>query len=640
MGLFMSSGPENYNSDTILADEGRLQLGAADSPQDSANPFETLDDSGIGAEVRTAVDLEPEDLSLPNAHFGGMHNPEVSQSAPASGDGEEEAERAAPDQVLDDAGNEPRPLDRPQPSGEEGLSEFEPSRLAPRGQDAEIQHAMSSGRTPRRDAADGEDATFLHASDGAASARPPEVRAWQPAERSAEDSPPDLMAPFAETADDGPEAATPSLSLTQDSVQENPADGQAVGQVQIEGARPNVTFTHALVEDADGRFDIDPTSGEIRVADGGRLDYETDVDHVIRVQSFGSDGQTLEQAFTIDVIDVTETISGTYAGETLSGGIGADHILGFGGADILIGNSGDDLLDGGRGGDKLIGGDGDDSLDGSSGNDALFGGDGDDTLFGGNATGNGKNTQIGGDDQLYGEFGSDTLIGGSGADSLYGGADDDYLDGGIGNDLLDGGSGHDVLAGGGGADTLVGGTGEDTASYEASAGGVKVDLEAGLGSGGDAQGDTLSEIEDLVGSSHADGLSGDAEGNRLDGGGGDDVLEGRDGDDALSGGDGDDTLTGGAGDDALYGEGGNDLFLFGDGFGADVVSGGTGWVDVIDLQGQDPGEPGAGWTLVITEGAVESNGAESLDLSEDTAGVMIFADGSEIVFDGIEAIHW
>ena len=70
-----------------------------------------------------------------------------------------------------------------------------------------------------------------------------------------------------------------------------------------------------------------------------------------------------------------------------------------------------------------------------------------------------------------------------------GGSDD--LPGLGGNDLLDGGSGDDTLAGWAGADELRGGSGVDIAYYERSAQAVTVDLAAGKGFAGDAEGDTL-----------------------------------------------------------------------------------------------------------------------------------------------------
>jgi Ca2+-binding RTX toxin-like protein len=62
----------------------------------------------------------------------------------------------------------------------------------------------------------------------------------------------------------------------------------------------------------------------------------------------------------------------------------------------------------------------------------------------------------------------------------------------------------------------------------------------GIGSGGDAQGDTLSGIENISGSQGSDSLIGNAGVN---------TLQGWNGNDVLTGGDGKDTLAGGAGAD-------------------------------------------------------------------------------------------
>ncbi|ESR25656.1 Alkaline phosphatase [Lutibaculum baratangense AMV1] len=72
-------------------------------------------------------------------------------------------------------------------------------------------------------------------------------------------------------------------------------------------------------------------------------------------------------------------------------------------------------------------------------------------------------------------------------------------------------------------------------------------------SGGDAEGDTLYSIENLVGSNFGDTLAGDAGANTLHGLGGNDTLNGGAGNDTLYGGDGDDRLIGGLG---------NDVFVF------------------------------------------------------------------------------
>ena len=102
--------------------------------------------------------------------------------------------------------------------------------------------------------------------------------------------------------------------------------------------------------------------------------------------------------------------------------------------------------------------------------------------------------------------------------------------------MLDGGTGNDMLTGGAGADVLKGGSGTDEAIYTGSDKAVMVDLAAGTGMGGDAEGDTLTRIENVTGSNHDDTLYGDARKNALDGGEGADMLRGGAGADALDGG--------------------------------------------------------------------------------------------------------
>src|SRR5450830_1684827 len=116
---------------------------------------------------------------------------------------------------------------------------------------------------------------------------------------------------------------------------------------------------------------------------------------------------------------------------------------------------------------------------------------------------------------INGTSGADTLVGTANADELYGFAGNDSLDGGAGNDLLDGGAG---------ADVLNGGAGVDTASYVNSTAGVNVNLVTGIGSGGDAQGDTLIAIERVVGSAFGDTLTASTSGQILEGGQGNDVY--------------------------------------------------------------------------------------------------------------------
>lgn len=193
----------------------------------------------------------------------------------------------------------------------------------------------------------------------------------------------------------------------------------------------------------------------------------------------------------------------------------------------------------------ITGSAGDDIMDGAGNDDTVMGGDGSDSLYGN-----------GGNDNLQGDSGNDFLDGGSGNDSLYGGAGSDSLEGGTGTNYLDGGGGADTLDGNGG--------GYDIATYSSSGSGVNIDLSDGSAeSGGDAQGDVLSGIEQIDGSELNDTITADSTGMELQGRGGDDTLTGGSGADSLVGGTGADLLDGGSGDDTIIG-----------GAGADTISGG------------------------------------------------------------------
>jgi hypothetical protein len=184
------------------------------------------------------------------------------------------------------------------------------------------------------------------------------------------------------------------------------------------------------------------------------------------------------------------------------------------------------------------------------------------------------------DDWLLGAEGTDTLVAHDGDDVLLGFGQADNLDGGSGDDFLDGGSGADRLDGG--AHATLG----DTAIYIFAPGGVTVSLATGVGTRGDASGDTLFGIENLAGSDHADELTGDAGGN---------ILFGLGGDDRIQGGSGADGIHGGLGNDVLDGDAGTDLVLF-DGnradYGLNLLANGD--LRVVD---QRPGSPDGTDTL-------------------------------------------
>lgn len=250
-----------------------------------------------------------------------------------------------------------------------------------------------------------------------------------------------------------------------------------------------------------------------------------------------------------------DTITAGSTDDTLIGGLGADILRASDGNDVVDGGDGNDILDGGNGNDTLKGGAGTDTFLAGSGNDSMDGGDGADTFSAGL-----------GNDTAEGGAGNDTMIGGAGQDSLSGGAD---------NDDISGGDDDDILSGGAGADILNGGNGFDTADYRTSGSAVTIRLSAdstnpGKGSGGDAEGDTLSSIERVYGSTKDDALYGSTSVDVLDGWTGNDTLVGGSGGDYLLGNGGFDTADYSASGAAVSIALNSDPTLFGTGTGGDA----------------------------------------------------------------------
>ncbi len=252
-------------------------------------------------------------------------------------------------------------------------------------------------------------------------------------------------------------------------------------------------------------------------------------------------------AYPTTTLDANIGIAFNCTIENAIGGAGNDIIGGNAANNRLKGNGGDDVMNGAAGNDKFHGG---------AGNDIANGGSGDDTFLGGNDAGN---------DRFSGDIGYDTLsyagakagvtvnlaqgtaagtaagdAAGIGQDRIF---EIEVVIGSAFADRLNGSTRADVLIGGGGDDRIAGGSGIDTASYANAGAGVKVHL--GLSGAQDtlAAGiDTLSGIENLTGSAHADRLTGNAGANLLWGGGGADILSGGGGADFLQGGSGADTF--------------------------------------------------------------------------------------------------
>ena len=246
-------------------------------------------------------------------------------------------------------------------------------------------------------------------------------------------------------------------------------------------------------------------------------------------------------------MDDNNTLSGTAGNDVLSGRGGADQLSGLDGADRIDGGPGDDRLSGGGGPDLIRGSEGADVLRGGAGNDVLDGGPGADTLAGEADTdtasyaysSEGVTVVLNGAAAVNrgGDAAGDTI---SSMENLAGSSHADTLTGTSGPNVLDGGPGNDTLKPLGGADRVIGGDGADWVDYTGSEA-IYVDLSQGIGTHGDAQGDTYSGVEHVRGGASNDHLVGTAGANTLAGAGGADILEGLGGADALQGGLGTDT---------------------------------------------------------------------------------------------------
>ena len=96
------------------------------------------------------------------------------------------------------------------------------------------------------------------------------------------------------------------LDLSANSVDENAANGTTVGTVSVTDPDAGDSASYALTDDAGGRFAIDSTTGEITVADGSLLDFESAASHDVTVRVTDSGGLAHTETFTINLSDVNE----------------------------------------------------------------------------------------------------------------------------------------------------------------------------------------------------------------------------------------------------------------------------------------------------------------------------------------------
>ena len=484
-------------------------------------------------------------------------------------------------------------------------------------------------------------------------------------------------------------------------VQENSANGTVVGTAA--GADPDAgeTLSYSLTDSADGRFAIDGTTGEITVADGSLLDYESATSHDLTVRVTDAGGASYDETFTIDVVDVeenaaptdltisspSETIAATSetvaTGEIVSTARNYASVdrwsIDHDGGDLEIdvyaegfnGSGLDSIIylyrDNGGGSYSLVANN-DDGARGDDGSTSQY----DSYLNLSDLSAGNYILAVGG----YGTSSREAIASGSNDDawSQETGAYQITLTGsttlnGIATDPTDGGQWGDPTGaasitshpanGGIDADTVIASVqtvdtdSRDTASYSL------VDDDGGrysIDSSGDVRlevghdGSSVVNDEITIRTTDSGGESYEEIVDISLGSTGDETLTGGAGSDVLHGLSGSDTLNGGAGDDALLGGDGADLFILLQGQGNDTISGGAGgdWTDTIELQdgsgGNAIGTYGSDWTVQFDSGSVESTGSDAqnswLDLTDDAAGTITMQDGTEIDFSGIEHIQW
>lgn len=307
---------------------------------------------------------------------------------------------------------------------------------------------------------------------------------------------------------------------------------------------------------------------------------------------------------------------------------GFENLTGSNSFDVLTGDNGDNVIRGLSSADGFEGLGGDDTLIDDAGSVS----DQDTAKYStagpGGITGNLTTGTVTGDG-----VGTDTLTGfrgieGSSFDDVLTGDSDNQVSNSTDN-ALNGMGGNDVLEPLRGTDFVIGGSGIDLVTY---AHDIAIDLDLSAGTATTTpidEVDSISGVENVIGSPEGDTITGDANNNILDGLGGDDDLDGSGGNDTVSyaslagplgvnlnlalgtaAGQGSDTvanfenatgstqadvlfgdgsaniLDGLAGNDNVDGQAGADQLLLGPGM--DVVGAADGDVDSIDCTGGGP----------------------------------------------------
>jgi Ca2+-binding RTX toxin-like protein len=380
----------------------------------------------------------------------------------------------------------------------------------------------------------------------------------------------------------------------------------------------------------------------------------------------GTGNNTASYALATSAMTVSLEISG--AQNTIGAGkdtlINIQNLIGSNYNDTLTAGPNGSSLEGGAGNDTLVTGPGTDVLDGGTGtNTAVFSGHAADYTISqtGSATlvtGDGTSATLTNIQVL--QFADEQMVLGTAGQSITARAAGDTLIGGPGNDTLKGGAGADILDGGPGNDILNGGGGINTATYADATSGVTVNLKLTTAQNtGGAGTDTLTNIQNLIGSAYNDTLTASGSGSVLQGMAGDDTLVSGPGNDTLDGGTGNNTAsytlaasavtvsleisgqqnTVGAGKDTLVniqnliGSNYNDTLTAGP--NGSSLEGGAGNDTLITGPGTDVLDGGTG-----TNTAVFSGHAADYSISQNGSATLVTGDGTSATLTNIQVLQF
>jgi trimeric autotransporter adhesin len=388
------------------------------------------------------------------------------------------------------------------------------------------------------------------------------------------------------------------------------------------------------------RFNADVTPSQLRL---GMLPVDSnnwstlrialnDSQDTLDIQSFGALISNSVNRFefadgtiwNLDQINSAIIPHPTSGNDLIYGSPTGDIIAGLNGEDRIFGLAGNDILNGGMNADWIEGGEGDDILDGGADGDVSasnYGGGIGDLLVGGE----------GNDTYLFGlGYGTDHVRSGNGVYS----ASDHVSDG---NDTVRMGHGvrpEDIIVTGkhwqsvsgvsdpdqNGLQLIISTTGDKLVLDQWLIPGVnqvnRVEFEDGIiwdrNELSNRYWAQTSQGGDITGATGNDTLSGSSSADYIQGLEGNDILSGGGGDDVLLGGIGNDTLNGGVGDDSLNGGLGDDTYVFGRGYGKDLL------VDFDRIAG--------GHDRIILEPGITPN---DITVSSDDAHIIININGTQ-----------